>query len=101
MKTGIRGALDVGHLPIYMFMETTTGSTIMVTDPGRGLVTGKFIDIGKTKVPGLRNLSARPPYFHNGSAPDLLTVVDYHDLRFSIGFSAQEKSDLVKFLEAL
>ena len=95
------GNLDVGHLPIYWFMETTTGNTTVVTDPGRGLVTGKFIDIGKTKVPGLRNLAARPPYFHNGSAPDLTTVIDYHDRRFSIGFSAQEKSDLVAFLQAL
>ena len=95
------GNLAVTHLPAYWFVETTTGHQIGVTDPGRGLVTGRFSDIGKTKIPGLRNLAARPPYFHNGSAPDLPTVVDYHDLRFRIGLSPQEKADLVAFLQAL
>ena len=95
------GSLDVNGLPTYTFEQTSTGRTITVTDPGRALVSGKFKDIGKTKGPNLRSLSARAPYFHNGSAKDLNAIVDFYDARFHIGFTAQEKNDLVTFLSAL
>jgi hypothetical protein len=95
------GGLDIAGLPTYTFVETSTGKTITVTDPGRGLISGKFRDIGKTKGPNLRGLAARAPYFHNGSAKDLNAVVDFYDVRFHIGFTAQEKADLVAFLSAL
>ena len=49
----------------------------------------------------LRGLAARPPYFHNGSAATLEDVVRFYDERFAIGFTAQEKSDLLAFLAAL
>ena len=49
----------------------------------------------------LRGLAARAPYFHNGSAQSLLDVVNFYDTRFHIGFTAQEKSDLVAFLGSL
>jgi hypothetical protein len=41
------------------------------------------------------------PYFHNGFAADLDAVVAFYDTRFSIGFTKQEKSDLVAFLRSL
>jgi hypothetical protein len=95
------GGIDVAQLPTYTFRETATGRTITVTDPARGLISGQFRDIGKTKGPNLRALSARAPYFHNGSAKDLAAVVQFYDVRFHIGFTAQEKSDLIAFLAAL
>jgi cytochrome c peroxidase len=49
----------------------------------------------------LRGLAARAPYFHNGAAADLGAVVDFYDARFGIGFTAQERSDLIAFLNAL
>ena len=36
----------------------------------------------------------------NGSANSLETVVDFYDTRFHIGFTKQEKSDLVAFLRS-
>ena len=94
--------LDVSLLPTYTFQSNATGHpTITVTDPGRGLITGKFADLGKTKGPILRGLAARAPYFHNGSAPDLATLVNFYDARFGIGLSAADKADLVAFLGAL
>jgi cytochrome c peroxidase len=95
------GGLDVGGLPTYTFEQLGTGKTIEVTDPGRGLVSGKFKDLGKTKGPMLRALATRAPYFHNGAAKDLPTVVGFYDTRFHIGFTAREKDDLVAFLSAL
>jgi cytochrome c peroxidase len=53
------------------------------------------------KGPILRGLAARAPYFHNGSAATLLDVVDFYDQRFGIGFTAQQKNDLVNFLNSL
>jgi cytochrome c peroxidase len=58
-------------------------------------------DIGKFKGPVLRGLAARPPYFHNGLAADLGAVVDFYNTRFAIGFTENEKADLVAFLSAL
>jgi cytochrome c peroxidase len=91
--------LDVSLLPTYTFRSGS--QEITVTDPGRGLITGRFADLGKTKGPILRGLAARAPYFHNGSARDLATLVDFYDARFGIGLSDAEKADLVAFLGAL
>ena len=91
----------MSRLPTYTFQQNGTGKTITVTDAGRGLISGKFADIGKTKGPNLRALATRAPYFHNGSAKDLNAVVDFYDVRFHIGFTSQEKSDLIAFLQAL
>lgn len=88
-------------LPLYTLQNIGTGETVQTTDPGRALVTGKWKDIGKFKGPTLRGLAARAPYFHNGSAQDLGAVVDFYNQRFGIGFTQQEKDDLVAFLRAL
>jgi len=79
----------------------TAGQTVQTTDPGRALITGAFADIGKFKGPTLRGLPARAPYFHNGSAADIGAVVDFYDTRFDIGFTTQERQDLINFLSTL
>jgi cytochrome c peroxidase len=93
--------LGVSYLPVITLQNIATGETVQTTDPGRALVTGQWADIGKFKGPILRGLAARPPYFHNGSAQSLGDVVDFYNQRFSIGFTAQEKSDLIAFLKTL
>jgi cytochrome c peroxidase len=65
------------------------------------LISGNCADIGKIKGPILRGLAARAPYFHNGSAATLMDVVNFYDQRFSIGFTPQQKQDLVNFLNTL
>ncbi|HVA40962.1 MAG TPA: hypothetical protein VNF49_09870 [Candidatus Binataceae bacterium] len=77
------------------------GRTFETSDPGRALATGKCADIGKFKVPILRGLAARPPYFHDGSAATLMDVVTFYDTRFGMGMTEQEKRDLVAFLRTL
>ena len=91
-------------LPVYSVTCTAgplAGTTRQVTDLGRAMITGQCADIGKFKTAGLRNLASRPPYFHNGSAPDLATVVEFYNNRFSIGLTDDEKADLVAFLSTL
>lgn len=95
------GARATPDMPLYVLRNKATGDTISTTDPGRALLTGKWRDIGRFKGPVLRALAARPPYFHNGSARDLREVVQFYDERFGIGFTPQEREDLVAFLRAL
>lgn len=97
-------ALDISDLPVFTLQCVSgplAGQTFTVTDPGRALITGNCADIGKMKGPILRGLASRAPYFHNGSADTLLDVVNFYDKRFGIGFSDQDKRDLVAFLQAL
>ena len=96
--------LDISGLPVFTITCTQgplAPRTYMVTDPGRALISGQCKDIGRFKGPILRGLAGRAPYFHNGSAATLLDVVNFYDQRFGIGFTDQQKTDLVNFLNAL
>lgn len=85
-------------------------------DKGRFEVTKDSADLGKFKVPGLRNVAVTPPYMHNGMFSTLEEVVEYYDnptkfvahsinadslLQKPLGLTVQEKSDLVEFMKAL
>ncbi len=77
------------------------GRVIYTQDPGRALISGKCNDVGTIVMQQLRGLSARAPYFSNGSAASLREMVDFYDRRFNIGFTDQEREDLINFLSAL
>lgn len=82
-------------------------------DNGRFDVTKNPADRGAFKTPSLRNIAQTAPYFHDGSRKDLKQVMDYYiggansnpnlDKEVhALGFlSAQERADLLAFLEAL
>ncbi|HXK20961.1 MAG TPA: cytochrome c peroxidase [Polyangiaceae bacterium] len=81
-------------------------------DPGRSAVTHKPSDLGKFKIPTLRNVAVTAPYMQDGSLPTLEAVVEQYDaggrghantdpLILPLGLSDDEKSDLVLFLRAL
>jgi hypothetical protein len=93
--------LDVSYLPVIRLQNKTTLEIKTTTDPGRGLITGLWKDVGRMKGPILRGLAARAPYFHNGSAGSLGDVIEFYDKRFNIGLTPQEKKDLAAFLGAL
>jgi cytochrome c peroxidase len=94
--------LGVSYLPVITLRQKADPTKeISTTDPGRALVTGKWADIGKVKGPILRGLAARAPYFHNGSAASFQRVIDFYNIRFAMGLTAQEQADLVAFLSVL
>jgi hypothetical protein len=101
------GGLDVSYLPMVRVCkkDPTTGALtsncVTTTDLGQALIDGRFDHVGKVKGPILRGLSARAPYFHNGSAQTLLDVVRFYENRFGVIFTPQEEADLVAFLSAL
>ena len=88
-------------LPLYTIRNRATGEQRQLTDTGRGNVTGLWSDLGRFKVPTLRALAARPPYFHNGIAATLEDVVRHYETHLGFVFTDQERADLVAFLEAL
>ncbi len=88
-------------MPLYTLRNNTTGARQLTTDPGRALVTGRWGDVGRFKIPTLRGLAPRAPYFHNGMAATLDDVVTFYDTRFNIGLTAQDRADLAAFLRAL
>ena len=105
-----REMLDIGisdrdpasaGLPIFVIKRKSDGVVVQTTDPGRAIHTGHFADIGEFKVPSLRGLAARAPFFHNGTAATLEDVVGFYNFRFAAGFTPREKADLVAFLKAL
>jgi hypothetical protein len=77
------------------------GRVILTHDPGFALTTGRCADVGKITLQSMRGLAGRAPYFSNGSAADLRAVIDYYERRYNIGYSEQEKQDLVHLMEAL
>jgi hypothetical protein len=101
------GGADVSYLPNITVCKLDpdtglpTSSCKITTDLGQALIDGKFDHVGKIKGPILRGLSARAPYFHNGSAPTLLDAVRFYETRFGLVLTAQEESDLVAFLSVL
>jgi hypothetical protein len=103
------GGLDVSYLPTITVCKldlTTNPPTLTsicktTTDLGQALIDGKFDHVGKIKGPILRGLSARAPYFHNGSAQTLLDVVHFYETRFGLALTPQEESDLVALLSVL
>ena len=88
------------NLPSYT-VHCNDGSQLVTTDPGRAMVTGKCADLGKFKIPGMRGLAARAPYFHNGSSPTLLDVVNFYNQRFNMLLTDDQKADLVAFMNTL
>jgi cytochrome c peroxidase len=56
---------------------------------------------GRYRTTPLRGLLQHPPYFHDGSAPDLLAVVNHYDSLFGLKLTADQKADLVEYLKSL
>lgn len=79
-------------------------------DLGRFLVTNQAGDRGRMKVPSLRNVELRAPYFHTGRFATLEEVVDFYNRGGDfdapnkdpniqpLGLSPQQRANLLAFL---
>jgi cytochrome c peroxidase len=82
-------------------------------DLGRFVITLDSADIGRFRVPSLRNVALTSPYMHDGSLPDLDAVLDHYEQAGhhptpwqspelqAFTLTANEREDLKAFLEAL
>lgn len=84
--SGPRSRLPVLHDPIEVGMDARYAARS---------ATGKY------RTTPLRGLQQHAPYFHDGSAPDLLSVVNHYDRQFGLNLTAAQKADLVEYLKSL
>jgi hypothetical protein len=98
---GIASAENCGPvMPILTLQNKTTGAIRRICDMGRG-GNGVWADLAKFRVPPLRGLAARAPYFHDGRAKNISEVIQFYKDRFHVDFSGGKQSDLEAFLGAL
>lgn len=82
------------------------------TDAGRARVTALEEDIGRFRVPTLRNIALTAPYMHDGSLTSLENVLEHYNtggvghfnqspLVEPLGLNATEKSAIIAFLHTL
>lgn len=85
-------------------------------DSGRALLTRRPDDVGRFKIPNLRNVAITAPYMHNGIFRHLREVIEYYNdpdkvvpqainrdplLSSPLQLSENEKEDLENFLRTL
>ena len=85
-------------------------------DSGRAAISKNANDMGKFKIPSLRNVAITSPYMHNGMFKTLKEVIDFYNepgkivtdainrdslLMQPLGLNEQEKKDLETFLFSL
>ena len=96
--------LSLPSLPVFQITGCTVNGkavTYTTSDPGKALTSGLCADVSTTKVPILRGLAARAPYFHAGSAATLAQLVAFYNARFQMNLNPTQQADLVNFLNAL
>lgn len=108
------------HNPFYTQPAWNNPDGAAFIDIGLKATTGRPEDIGRFKVPTLRNVAVSGPYFHNSVFDKLEDVVRFYNQRDLGGFgdpevnqgvndeelgnlhlTAQEQADLVAFLRTL
>jgi cytochrome c peroxidase len=87
-----------------------------MNDVGRFEITKDSADLGKFKVPGLRNIALTAPYMHNGMFQTLEEVIEFYDNPYNfidspinidplllepLELTETEKQDLRNYLDAL
>jgi cytochrome c peroxidase len=88
-----------------------------VPQPGLYTSTGNESDLGKMKVPTLRNIALTAPYMHDGRFETLNDVLDFYSekinpkspnldehivyMKTGLRFSKEQKEDLIAFLHTL
>lgn len=81
-------------------------------DVGRSAISGKKEDTGAFKTPGLRDLTFRAPYLHDGSAQTLEEVMELYNrggnknphldpLMQPLKLTSTEINDVIEFMKAL
>ncbi len=99
----------------YNFTDNSfknNGLYLQYADSGRARITLLPSDVGKFKVPSLRNIAMTAPYMHDGSIATLSDVIEHYNsggkphpnksgLIKPLNLTEQEKEDLLNFLLSL
>jgi cytochrome c peroxidase len=112
--SGERGECFHCHAGVNLAIDEFRNNGIAEDDPdrGRAVISRSELDVGRFKVPTLRNVAVTAPYMHDGSLATLAEVVEHYDqggrghpntdpVIKPLGLTPEEKQDLVRFLESL
>ena len=95
------------------FHNTGVHGTYAAPNTGLYAHTGRVEDMGKFRVPSLRNIAVTAPYMHDGSIPSLESVLDHYaaggraenprksPILRKLNLTRDERNDLIAFLESL
>ncbi len=100
--------------PLFTNFEFINNGTDKMNSPdhGRARITQETQDIGKYRVPTLRNIALTYPYMHNGEIPTLEAVLEHYTspldavnldpaLAGGLSISSEDKKDIIAFLHTL
>jgi cytochrome c peroxidase len=108
-----------GYLQPQAGTFSNIGLDVVYADKGLGAITGLETDIGKFKIPSLRNVALTAPYMHDGRFETLSDVIDHYSHGLSnnpnldpklrggdgnpmqLNISADEKRAIIAFLNTL
>jgi cytochrome c peroxidase len=109
-----------GESPFFLLSTDYNPEGFNYRDPGLAETLGDPSELGKFRVPTLRNVAVSPPYLHNGVFKTLYQVVAFYNTRDvapwpdpetsenlnvdemgNLGLSNQEVEDIVAFLKTL
>ena len=85
-------------------VDTRRSHAPLLHDPDEVGMDGRYAErsaTGKYRTTPLRALWQHAPYFHDGSAPDLMAVVNHYDRLFALNLTPSQKADLVEYLKSL
>lgn len=109
------------HNPYYKMDPQHNPSGMAYIDPGLGAIVNKAEEMGKFRVPTLRNVALSAPYGHNGYFGTLEEIVRFYNLRDvdttypaaeypptvnksemgNLGLTPQEEAAIIAFLHTL
>lgn len=113
------GPVPSGSLTLSTFATSNGLDATSTTDLGVNEATGNPNDIGKFKVPSLKNIAIRPPFMHDGRFATLDEVIEHYSTGIQnhpnlisplvnqngqvgqFNFTPSEKEALVAFLHTL
>ena len=104
------GSLETIVIQLYT-LKGQIKNVPITQDLGLAASTGRFEDIGRFKVPQLRDVKSNGPYFHNNSAITLEEVIEYKNSqaynkskdgkKFKIKMNKKQRENLLEFLKIL
>ncbi len=90
------------HVPPLFESETFANRNVPevegIVDDGRAEVTERSRDVGKFRVPTLRNLFESEPYFHNGSVKELADAIRHELEQSELPFTEEDVELLERFI---
>ena len=89
------------HLPEQSFTDVDEGTLHLPSATGMDPAYAERTATRRYRTTPLAGAWQHPPYFHDGSAATLADVVDHYVSVFSLALTAQERSDLIEYLESL